>query len=584
MKKSKMHRILAMLLCLVLTVSLLAGCNEAPAEDTKSAETKAPTTEPIAAETTEPVEEPYLPLVKEGDEPVTLTIGVMQNVNTVDYETNDYTLWLEEQTGIKLDFVYFDASGDGARTQLALMMNGGEELPDILWEFTALQGNLGWEYGRDGYFVDMLPLIEEYGYYYDMALENFVAPEDLALVTSAGIDPVSGAQYALSHYEASTGSSAIANHLMINAKWLEAVGEEIPTTVADLERVLEKFVTMDPNGNGQADEMGIVGKIDRVRGDLLEYISNAYIFNNKEYQFNQDENGNLYLPYTTDEYRQALITLNRMYGKGLIAPVSFTLANDGETMAIFTPASGTPVAGVVAGHPSLIVADQSEIIFDYVGLPPLKDETGKGGYQPRRAAVNQYNTYITEDCENVELAFKLLDFMFSEESVIRQRFGVKDVHWKYAEEGAVTNLGFPARIDVLDDTVFSQQGNATWHYLGCVMVNYNKIGNSYTLNGEPTWAQRRSNWINTVLLENWDAATNPKPVFSVVYNEAENEIVKATSKLVYDYIVEARALFVTGVMDPNSDKDWNEYLNNLKAQGADQYSEAANSAWDRMGN
>jgi hypothetical protein len=62
----------------------------------------------------------------------------MQHANTEDYATNDYTLWVEEQTGVNLEFVYFSADNAEAMTQLNLMVAGNEELPDVLWYFTGM--------------------------------------------------------------------------------------------------------------------------------------------------------------------------------------------------------------------------------------------------------------------------------------------------------------------------------------------------------------------------------------------------------------------------------------------------------------
>jgi len=47
-------------------------------------------------------------------------------------------------------------------------------------------------------------------------------------------------------------------------------------------------------------------------------------------------------------------------------------------------------------------------------------------------------------------------------------------------------------------------------------------------------------------------------------------------------VEEARALFVTGTLDPNNDADWEQYLSNLEANGMSQLLEANQSAFDRL--
>ena len=68
----------------------------------------------------------------ESAEPVKLSIWVAENLKVEDWETNAQTLWLEEQTGLDLEFVVFGANSGDAATQVSLMVAGGEELPDII--------------------------------------------------------------------------------------------------------------------------------------------------------------------------------------------------------------------------------------------------------------------------------------------------------------------------------------------------------------------------------------------------------------------------------------------------------------------
>ena len=59
-------------------------------------------------------------------------------------------------------------------------------------------------------------------------------------------------------------------------------------------------------------------------------------------------------------------------------------------------------------------------------------------------------------------------------------------------------------------------------------------------------------------------------------------MVSENQKLLLQYVEEARALFVTGTMDPTSDADWQTYLSNLEAQGMNELLAAAQSAYDRQ--
>ena len=71
-----------------------------------------------------------------------ITIGINQDILCENYDTNDYTLWIEEQTGIDLQFNYFADDETESAQQLNAMIAAGEKLPDILWHFSGMSDAL----------------------------------------------------------------------------------------------------------------------------------------------------------------------------------------------------------------------------------------------------------------------------------------------------------------------------------------------------------------------------------------------------------------------------------------------------------
>ena len=118
-----MKKLLALILCLTLAVSVFAGCGgggglEAAGEGNEG---------PVAT-----MDQQEIP------EDLTLTIGIPLSASVEDYDTNAYTLWLEEQTGYDLEFITFQSSSTDYKAQLSTMLATGDELPDILWTMTAI--------------------------------------------------------------------------------------------------------------------------------------------------------------------------------------------------------------------------------------------------------------------------------------------------------------------------------------------------------------------------------------------------------------------------------------------------------------
>ena len=172
-----MQKFLALLLALVMLLSLAACGSKEPVESVELDETVA------TGIGTDLQWDGSLPLTEEGSDNV-VTIGLRPSANVLDYETNEFTLWLEEQTGLDLQFVQFSGDAKDAATQVSLMVAGGEKLPDILLNFTGVGKAVAKEYGRDGYFANMAGYFATDAYYMNKALQTYY-PEaaDYELIT-----------------------------------------------------------------------------------------------------------------------------------------------------------------------------------------------------------------------------------------------------------------------------------------------------------------------------------------------------------------------------------------------------------------
>lgn len=578
-----MKRLFASILSIVLVLSLLAGCGTGNTQ-----ETTAPASTPAEVEVTQAPAEPEkelgkLPLVEDG-ETVTLTIGIQQNPNVEDYDTNDLTVWLEEQTGIDLEFVMFSSDNTEAVQQLNAMIGGGEKLPDILYGINGVTDSLRNQLGEEGYFVDLKPMIEEYGYYfweqYNKIADKFNYENEVKGVFTYGVDPGNGALYGMPYF-GKGGIDKCATMAIINKTWLDAIGKDVPTTVEELEEVLKLFATEDPNGNGIADEIPYIGQINGYRADATEFLINAFVYCNDTYFWNVDD-GKLWEPYTHDQYREALRYMNDLYEQNLFSPLTFSIASGSEMQALATPLTGDNTVGVCVFHPTLGLDVNSPYLFDYVPLNLLDDASGEGlgGYAPDNMDSYKWNTFITSDCADPVLAFKFLDFLSSDEAHLRTRYGVEGVHWRWAtDEDPDDQYGSRPDYVLLED-VWSSQSNALWHtesgHLSSttapqdenadltVPANFRKYVLNFPIGNEQT-TKRKDETVHTL-----------------VYNTEENQYVTEVATTIQDYIEEQRALFIAGTVDIDDDAAWDNYLQTLEAMGLSRWQEIAQTAYDRM--
>ena len=587
-----MKKVLAFMLALVMLLACLAGCSaqqepEQPSDPAVEEPSETPKTDDT--ENNEQPEEPKielgaLPLVPEGEK-ATLTIGIPQSVNVEDYKTNALTVWLEEQTGVELEFVTFSSDTTEASQQLNAMIAGGEKLPDILYSMDCVSAWLRDQLGEEGYFLDVTPLLNDYGYYfweqYNKCIELYGNYEQqLKNAFSFGQDPTNGALYAVPYFSKAEVDSC-ENLQVINKTWLDAVGAEMPTTVEELENVLTLFATQDPNGNGIADEIPYVGQIHGYRCDAAQYLINAFIFCNDTYFWNVD-NGQLWQPYTHEQYRNALRYINGLYEKNLFSPLCFSLSSGAEMKALATPTDGPTTVGVAVIHPTLGMDTASENIFDFVALPMLQDASGEGlgGYAPNRTDSYKWSTFITEDCADPVLAIRFIDFLSSDAAYLRLRYGEEGVHWRYATADDPTDSnGNPADFVVLDD-MWAKQSNANWHTeSGRITATVKAGSGELDLTNGTDW---RVEMQNRPLYAEQKERRKAEVVLNLVYTAEENEKLSDIKATIEDYIAEQRALFISGAQDIDDDAAWNTYVETLNAMGIDEWQQIAQSAYERM--
>ena len=96
------------------------------------------------------------------------------------------------------------------------------------------------------------------------------------------------------------------------------------------------------------------------------------------------------------------------------------------------------------------------------------------------------------------------------------------------------------------------------------------------------WETMRVQKLNQ-LYENSMTAPIPDEVFDfAIYSLSDYEERSEFATDIRDYVFNRRSEFCTGVLDPNSDADWDEYIKGLKALNYDRWIELAQIGYDRL--
>ena len=126
-------------------------------------------------------------------------------------------------------------------------------------------------------------------------------------------------RFSLRHFRFSP-SDYLAPNYMINSKWIENLGLQLPRTEHDLRDVLSAFHTQDPNGNGIADELvvGFANQSSFQRFRMIYSTWNMPTSNGISYW-----DGQTHFVPTQPEYREMIEYVSDLYADKLIDQESF---------------------------------------------------------------------------------------------------------------------------------------------------------------------------------------------------------------------------------------------------------------------
>lgn len=540
-----MKKLITLFLCLSLVATLLAGCGPTGNADGGNA--------------------------GDGDDgKTTITIGLLEDVNVQDYETNAFTLWLEEQSGYNIEFYYYASSANDAKSQVSTMTAIGEDLPDIVFNVPLGDGVIR-EFGEDEYIIDLKPYFddkEKSKVFWERMAE---LPEDYQQTIMRTItDKKTGAMYAFPHAEY-TVIDTMAYQVYINQEWLDALSLEMPTDTESLYNVLKAFLEKDPNGNGQADEIPLVGA--GLSGNTINWLINMFVYLG-DHTWNVDENGQLYLPQATDEYREGLKYINRLVKDGLLPDSVFSMSWT-DVKGLLNQADGVEKVGIFVGHPTLVGDMSNDALHAYEALPYWGCAAMNDNQLYRK-------TYISTGCENPDAAWEILMLMCSKEGSYRMRYGNKGTDWVEADAGATSYLGLPAEIKVLNESQATSQGNESWKEISATIMNNAENEASQLDENTDKWTQKKLQ-IMADCYKYYQAAQQNNPEVlcpKLIYSLEEAEMTVNERSNCSSYLTQMRSNFCIGINDPSNDSQWADYLKELETLGLEAWRSQAQSIYE----
>lgn len=503
-----------------------------------------------------------------------LTIALQTDSFVTDYKDNYLTKFLENELGIDIEIYELPTDRNEALTKLSLMVSGGDSLPDVFL-LGGISSEVVLDYGSKGVFIPLNDYVNDAS---TMPNFNAIPEEDRnsMLESSTSAD---GNIYSLTQFEPQPWNQT-PYRFYINQAWLTKLGLEIPRTTDEYYEVLKAFVNNDPNENGIKDEIAVYGLAQGGYGeDVCTGLMNSFVFYNRDLALSEDGQA-VIAPYVTDEFKDGLEYLKKLYDEGLLTASVFT--DDSTQMkAILNNETANIVGSLSIGSYSAWTDVNTNKNFQEMTImAPLTGPKGVN-YTPYSEYTPSPLYYITSSCKNPDLAIKLGDLFYREDVGITARYCEQGVDWsadpevtakytnQYIEKGLYDKVSF-----VYFHNYWSENTNKFWK------ASYIRYAPTDQQNASVD-AGEQSALKSTLQSFNYQYYYDKHPEHilpALKYTLEESEAVTEMKANIPDYVQQSMAEFITGARSLN---DWDNYKKELDRMGLQEYIKTAQAAYDR---
>ncbi|BAB04783.1 extracellular solute-binding protein [Halalkalibacterium halodurans] len=340
------------------------------------------------------------------DGTVTITTARTLDDGTVfkdgeDVHDNVVTRWAEEELGIKFVTEWTQPNDEQFNTQLRLMMSSGEKLPDVFQvNDTAIKADLL----SSGLVMPVDEAIETYA---SPRLKQLFEQFPQAFYPSTK----DGVRYGIPRFSGGNGSDTL---LWIRQDWLDKFDLEPPTTLEELEHIMDVFVNEDPNETGKNDTIGItfaagdygfrggnIADSSWVFGAFGDFVPGAW---------SKGDDGSLVYGSIQPSMKDGLAKIHEWYEKGYLA-TDFAILSAGDAQESFI--SGR--SGIMAAPPwahGYPIGEMAQVVPDAI-VKPFPHVSGPNGQAGRRGEGYVVGSFLfNKDFEHMDKFFEYWDAIY----------------------------------------------------------------------------------------------------------------------------------------------------------------------------
>lgn len=329
-------------------------------------------------------------------------------------------------------------------------------------------------------------------------------------------------------------------------------------TIDDYVGILTDFNTFDANNNGRTnDEIAVSSKAFEY---LRNFILQSYGYVSYSCELENDGSRFTYVP-STDAFRSYLKTARSMWDAGLMDRSTTenksdtNMATNGKRLGSFVAAAPYIIA-TQSQDPNNLKEDGTPYNYDeeYVTVGPLlsssysgpRIQLGLGYFRPDGACIPTASVYKRE-------VARLIDIMYSDLGTQLISYGYEGEDWTW---------------DDASKSSWTFHVPSTWtgnqeDYRAQITPN---VGSASALYWSNEFVGKMNDEIITRLNRQSEIYTpylkTPEPA-KYKFTSSEYDQISTIKASLDNQITYYEASFITGSLDPNSDKDWKDYLSTI---------------------